>query len=152
MAGSRGTDSLAAMIDGSAVVERIPVQWGDMDAFGHVNNARFFTWFETARIAHFREIGIETQRISRVGPILAHTSCDFLRPVEYPAEVLAGARVTRLGETSFHHESVVTPVDLPDQPVARGIGVMVLYDYETGKSVPLPDDLRDRIRALDGLD
>lgn len=43
-------------------------------------------------------------------------------------------------------------VDPPDLPVARGIGVMVLYDYETGKSVPLPDDLRDRIRALDGID
>ncbi|MCJ7725603.1 MAG: acyl-CoA thioesterase [Acidimicrobiia bacterium] len=140
------------MIEGFAVVERIRVQWGDMDALGHVNNARFFTWFETARIAYFREIGFVADRSGGVGPILAHTSCDFLAPVEYPAEILAGARVTRLGKASFHHEYLVVPSDRPAHPVAKGTGVIVLYDYETETSVPLPDDFRARIRVLDGLD
>ena len=140
------------MIKGFAVVERIPVQWGDMDALGHVNNTRFFTWFETARIAHFRKLAFPAEQSTRVGLILAHTSCDFLLPVAYPAEVFAGARVTRLGETSFHHEYVVTPSDRSDQPVARGVGIIVLYDYEAEKPVPLDADLRARIKALDGLD
>jgi acyl-CoA thioester hydrolase len=140
------------MMDGFAVVERIPVQWGDMDAFGHVNNARFFTWFETARIAYFRELDLPADLSDGVGPILAHTSCDYLSPVEYPAEVLVGARVTRLGGSSFHHEYVIASSDRPDQPVAKGVGIIVLYDYETEKSVPLPDDLRARIQAVDGLD
>jgi acyl-CoA thioester hydrolase len=140
------------MIEGFAVVERIPVQWGDMDALGHVNNARFFTWFETARIAHFRQVGITADGSSRVGPILAHTSCDFLAPLEYPAEVLAGARVVQLGGSSFRHEYVIASSGAPDRPVARGVGVVVLYDYEAEGSVPLPEDLRARIAALDGLD
>jgi acyl-CoA thioester hydrolase len=139
------------MIEGFAVVERIPVQWGDMDAFGHVNNARFFTWFETARIAYFTELGFATDRAEGIGPILAHASCDYLLQVEYPAEVLVGARVTRLGTSSFHQEYVATLSDRPERPVARGTGVIVLYDYEAAEAVPLPDDLRDRIETLDGL-
>ena len=145
-------DSLAGMIEGFGVVERIPVQWGDMDAFGHVNNARFFTWFETARIAYFREVGLPADLVGGIGPILAHTSCDYLAPVTYPGEVLVGARVTRLGRSSFHHEYVITPGDRPDQPVARGAGVIVFFDYEVGESVPIPDDLRGRISTMDGLD
>ncbi|MCB2224764.1 MAG: acyl-CoA thioesterase [Actinobacteria bacterium] len=139
------------MIEGFAVVERIPVQWGDMDALGHVNNARFFTWFETARIAYFREIGFRADRADRIGPILAHTACDFLAPVEYPGEVLAGARVSRLGGKSFTHEYVVARADAPDRPVATGAGVVVLYDYEAEAAVAIPDDLRARITALDGV-
>ena len=95
------------MIEGFNVVEPISVQWGDMDAFGHVNNARFFTWFETARIAYFREIGLPSDLAGGIGPILAHTGCDYLSPVEYPAELLVGARATRLGGSSFHHGYVI---------------------------------------------
>ena len=105
------------MMDGFSVVERIPVQWGDMDALGHVNNARFFTWFETARIAYFGKIGFEATRTSGVGPILAHTSCDYLAPVEYPGEVLAGARVTRIGGKSIHHEYRIADASAPDDPL-----------------------------------
>ena len=139
------------MIDGFAVVERIPVLWGDMDAFGHVNNTRFIRWFETARIAHFERVGIATARAEGVAPILAHVSCDYLAPVEFPAEILAGARVSRVGRTSFHQEYVVALVDAPDQPVARGTGVIVMYDYSSGHKVPISDDLRTRVRELDGL-
>ncbi len=139
------------MIEGFAVVEHLPVLWGDMDAFGHVNNTRFIRWFETARIAHFARVGITTEQAVGVAPILAHVSCDFIAPVEFPGEVLAGARVTHIGRTSFHHEYVVTLAESPDRPVARGMGVIVMYDYDTGQKAPVPDDLKQRIRDLDNL-
>jgi len=139
------------MMEGFAVVERIPVSWGDMDAFGHVNNTRFIRWFETARIAHFARVGITTTRPDGIAPILAHVSCDFLAPVDFPAEILAGARVTRIGTTSFEHDYVVALVDAPDEPVARGTGVIVMYDYTSAHKVPISDDLRARINRLDGL-
>ena len=63
----------------------IVVHWSQMDALGHVNNARFFTWFESARIAMFQRIGVATSGPSAIGPILATTTCDFLRTVVYPA-------------------------------------------------------------------
>ena len=86
----------------------IPVQWGDMDALGHVNNARFFSWFESARIALFQRIGVATGGPSEVGPILATTTCDFLHPVVFPATVQIGVRVARVGETSIGMEYEVT--------------------------------------------
>src|SRR5687767_1167703 len=62
-------------IDGriaAMVTVEIPVQWGDMDAFGHVNNTVYFRWFESARIAYFEKIGLnERMRRDRKGPILA---------------------------------------------------------------------------------
>jgi acyl-CoA thioester hydrolase len=140
------------MIEGFAVVERIPVLWGDMDAFGHVNNTRFIRWFETARIAHFQRIGIKTAEAKGVAPILAHVSCDYLAPVDFPAAILAGARVTTIGETSFRHEYVITLADAPDRPVAKGMGVIVMYDYDAAEKVPVPDDLKQRIRDLDGIE
>ena len=139
------------MIEGFHVVERIPVLWGDMDAFGHVNNARFIRWFETARIAHFQQVGIKTAEAVGVAPILAHVSCDFIAPVDFPNDVLVGARASKIGTTSFHQEYVVALADAPEQPVARGVGVIVMYDYNSGNKVPIPDDLRARISQLDSL-
>src|SRR4051794_7985219 len=105
----------------------IPVQWSEMDALGHVNNSRFFTYFESARIALFAKISVATSA-SSIGPILATTSCDFLRPIVFPATVVASARVSRVGETSIAMEYELT--DAADGHVyARGSSVAVLVDY-----------------------
>jgi acyl-CoA thioester hydrolase len=140
------------MIEGFKAVERIPVLWGDMDAFGHVNNARFIRWFETARIAHFQQVGIKTAAAVGVAPILAHVSCDFIAPVDFPNDVLVGARVSKVGTTSFHQEYVVALAGAPEQAVARGLGVIVMYDYDTGQKAAIPDDLRASLAAFDELE
>ena len=130
------------------VVCRFPLHWGEMDALGHVNNARYFTWFETARIALFREVGIVSEAPSSTGPILATTTCDFLRPLTYPADLVVGARVSKVGNTSFTMEYAVATEDSPDTPAARGQGVVVLVDYTTGAKVRIPDPVREAIAAL----
>jgi acyl-CoA thioester hydrolase len=130
------------------VVVRVPVQWGDMDALGHVNNAVYFTWFESARIALFERVGLPMTGVPSAGPILAHTRCDFLAPVRYPADVLAGTRVEGLGRTSFTMEYEVALASDPERPVARGAGVVVLIDYRDGSKVPLPETLREALAAL----
>jgi acyl-CoA thioester hydrolase len=130
------------------VIVRVPVQWGDMDALGHVNNAVYFTWFESARIALFQRVGLAITGVPAVGPILASTRCDFLAPVRYPAEVVAGTRVGRLGNTSFTMEYEVALAGVAERPVARGEGVVVLIDYRDGAKVPLPPALREALAAL----
>jgi acyl-CoA thioester hydrolase len=129
----------------------IPVQWGDMDALRHVNNARFFSWFESARIALFRRIGVSTDGSSDVGPILATTTCDFLAPVVFPATVQIGVRVARVGETSIGMEYEVTDAGATGGTAtvyARGTSVAVLVDYRSMQKVRVPDAVRAAIAAL----
>ena len=70
----------------------MPVAWGQLDAFGHVNNTQFFRFFEDARIAYFERVGI-TAKLDGVGPILAKTDCVFRKPLGYPETVTCCARV-----------------------------------------------------------
>lgn len=122
--------------------------WGDMDALGHVNNARYFAWFESARIALFERVGLAATGTPEIGPILAHTRCDFLAPVRYPAEVLAGTRIARLGITSFTMTYQIALAGEPGRAVARGEGVVVLIDYRSGAKVAIPAELRAALTAL----
>lgn len=129
----------------------IEVRWGDMDALGHVNNARYLTFFETARIAYFEgpapEKAVAAQRAT---PILARVTCDYLRPVEYPATLQVGVRVVRVGTSSFEFEHLVLD-KASGLPCAFGTAVLVHYDFESRATRPLPEPLRRRIRAVDGL-
>jgi len=134
-------------MDSYPVQLKIPVAWGDMDAFGHVNNTVYLRWFESARIAFFERIDISASRPEKVGPILASTTCDYLTPVEYPATVVVGARVRRVGNTSFIVEHLATK---NGTPVARGSAVVVLIDYETGEKVRVSDEMRAAIGSLMG--
>lgn len=125
----------------------IPVQWGDLDALGHVNNTLFFRWFESARIAYFDAIGLTHMGSElAVGPILAHTSCDFLAPVHFPATIHARVGVTKVGRTSMHMTHELCLED--GTPVAKGVGIVVTVDYASAQSVPVPDAVRAAIEAL----
>ncbi len=133
---------------GYPVALPITVQWGDMDALQHVNNTRYFRWFETARIATFQAMGLVAEGQPRVGPILAATECRFIRPVSWPAELVVGARIDGVGNTSFTMGYAVAHVAALDTPVAVGTGVVVLIDYRTGEKVRVPDEMRAAIAAL----
>src|SRR5262249_44709333 len=80
------------------------IHWGEMDAFGHVNNARHFTWFESSRIAYFEKIDVYMGGPSELGPIVAHNGCDYLSPIVYPARLVCAVRVPKIGNTSFSME------------------------------------------------
>jgi acyl-CoA thioester hydrolase len=127
----------------------IPVQWGDMDAFNHVNNTRYLAWFESARIAFFERVGIATTSAgAAMGPILATTTCDFLVPVVYPTTVVVATRATRVGETSVTQEYEIRDAGAPDKLYARGTSVIVMFDYGTARKVRVPDELRATIEGL----
>jgi acyl-CoA thioester hydrolase len=127
------------------VLLEFPVAWGDLDAFGHVNNTQYFRWFESARMAYFTRMGISAQRPEEAGPILATTTCDFLAPVEYPASIVVGALVTRVGNTSFTMEHEVTN---DGAVVARGSTVVVWFDYQRGEKARIPDAMRDAMETI----
>lgn len=132
-------------MDEYPIAVEVPVAWGDMDAFGHVNNTVYIRWFETARIDLCEQLGLTIDRPEGLGPILATVTCDFVLPVEYPATIVTKARVTKIGGRSLGVEHVVTSgADV----VARGTAVIVLFDYATGTSVAVPDGVRAAVAAL----
>jgi acyl-CoA thioester hydrolase len=134
---------------GFPVTIRFPMHWGEMDALGHANNTRYFAWFESARIAYFKRVGLRSDAPSPVGPILKRADCEFLKPLRWPAELIAGARVTALGNTSFTMEYALALAESPDEPAARGTAVVVVVNYETGQKTPIPANIRSEIEALE---
>lgn len=138
-----------ATVESYPVEVPITVHWGDMDALGHVNNARYFTWFESARMALFEHVGLVATGTPEVGPILAHTRCDFLKPVVYGDDIVAGTRIGHLGNSSFVMEyGLLWGEPRRRELVARGEGVIVLIDYRNGNKVSIPEDLRGKLEAL----
>ncbi len=128
----------------------VSVRWGDMDAYGHVNNAVFFTYFECGRIAYFERIGIKDRSESTpLAPALASATIDFRQQLHFPAELEIGTRVTKIGRSSFGLEHVILRSGTEDV-VADGTSVMVYVDYRAGKSTPIPDSLRELIRGIEG--
>jgi acyl-CoA thioester hydrolase len=127
------------------VAIEIPVAWGEMDAFGHVNNVVYLRWFESGRMALFDRVGIRLREVgSGCAPILAHTSCTFVAPVRYPDTVTVRTSITRIGNKSFTMGYEVHSEALGGV-AARGDGVVVWYDYAQDGSVALPEELRARL-------
>lgn len=132
------------------VILTLPVIWGDMDAFGHVNNTVFFRWFESARIAYLDRVDIESDGAHGVGPILAAAKCDFRRQVQFPDTVSIGAKITRLGRTSLTMVHSIASA-AQNAIVAEGDSTLVIFDYDANRPTPIPDKLRAAIAALDNL-
>ena len=126
----------------------VPVAWGDLDAFGHVNNTVYFRWFETARMQLFLELGVlEVMERDKIGPILASTRCDFRLAVQYPDTVTACAAVQRLGNSSYVMAYQIRSA-VQQAVAAEGEGVIVMTDYANGGSVALSEEMRQRLGAF----
>lgn len=140
---------MAHSLDGFPVVIRVPVFWGELDAYGHVNNAVYFRWFEQARMEYFARCHfLETYERDRVGAILHSTACRFRRPVFHPDTVEIGTRVTDLQDDRFTMEYAVRSLG-QGELVAEGTCVVVSYDYRANGKTVVPPQVRTAIEALE---
>ena len=131
-------------------VEPIAVRWADMDRMGHVNNAKYFTYCESARMVYFDAIHLmEHAEVETHGPALVSATCNFLRQVKYPAKLRVGVRVIKIGRRTFTHEYLLWNQET-EEVVADGTAVNVWIDYAVGKAVTLPDSLRAEIARFEG--
>lgn len=118
------------------------VQWGDMDAFQHVNNTVYFKYFERARIDCLQRLGIlDHMRRTSCGPILASTSCRFRAPLTWPDKLVIGASVFDLESDRFKMSYAVYSLEL-QRVAAEGDGVTVWFDYRKGQKADIPDEVR----------
>lgn len=121
----------------------IPVRWGDMDAFQHVNNIRFIQYFEQTRVEWLNRIPDTGWMGGAAGPVVAHTACAYKRPVTHPATVRIELLSDVPGRSSIQTYYRVTTASAPDTVVARGSASIVWISFETGRPVELPAPVRD---------
>jgi len=129
----------------------LPVEWGEQDAYGHVNNTVYFRWFESARMEYLRRVGWrELERETGIGPILHSTSARFRAPLEWPDEIEVATRVVDVEHDRFTMLYEVWSRKL-GRLVCEGSGMIVAYDYRAGSKAPLPAPVRARIENLEAV-
>jgi acyl-CoA thioester hydrolase len=135
------------------VILEWPVQWGDQDALGHVNNTVYFRWCESARVAYMQRLGLEAwmkpnTNPNGIGPILAKIDCNYKRQLHFPDTVRIGARVSQLGRTSLTMEHTIVSAR-QNEIVAESTSVIVVFNYQTQRPTPIPADVRQAIESLE---
>ena len=137
------------MGDSKSIITKIPVLWGDMDGFGHVNNIIYLKWCETSRIELFRsiwnyKIGNMEEVLERggIGPILANFNMDYKYPVKYPDEIKIETYLTHIGNSSMGigHELFSQN---NDKLVAKANSVVVMLNYISNDKVIISDKGRE---------
>lgn len=104
------------------------VAWGDMDAFGHVNNVQYYRYIESSRILYMENVNILTPNIYTV---VASSQCKYLKPVFYPDVLKVGVRVEELRKSAFRMAYILWS-ESQQQIVATGEAVMVCVNKMTG--------------------
>jgi acyl-CoA thioester hydrolase len=131
------------------VVVQLPVVWGEMDSYRHVNNVVYFRYFESARLEYFRRLGwFEYEEETGIGPILAATSARFRKPLTYPDTISVASRVPDVAEDRFTMEYRLVSHRL-GAVATEGHGTIVSYSYREHKKVPIPDEIRRRVADLE---
>ncbi len=123
---------------------RLPIRWGDMDAMGHVNNAVYFRYIEQARIEWFVSMGVETVHAVD-GPVVINANCTFLRQLTFPGDLEIRTFSGAIGRSSFETMQEIRRIDDPDTLIAEGGAKVVWVNAGTGKSMALPNALRERL-------
>jgi len=140
---------LEELLSDFPVVIQIPVAWGEMDAFQHVNNVAYFRYFESTRIAYFERLGLmDIMKQTGIGPILAETRCRYRAPLTFPDTLSSGARVVEIDQDRFVMAHRLVSHKL-EAIAAEGEGLIVSYDYRNKCKTLLPDEARKRIEALE---
>ncbi|MFK8028681.1 MAG: acyl-CoA thioesterase [Gammaproteobacteria bacterium] len=129
------------------------VRWGDMDAYGHMNNTVFFRLFEAARMAYFEKIQFtDPKQNDGLAPILAHTECYFMKPLMYPQALYVGTRISQLQDDRFTMDYGLFIASEKPVLAACGSGKVVCYDYNKGSKSHIPERVAMRIRELENGD
>ena len=124
----------------------IATRWMDNDAYGHVNNVVYYSWFDTAVNANLIERGVLDIHQGETIGLVIETMCNYFAPLAFPETVEVGIRVAKLGSSSVRYE--VGIFGASDQTAAKGHFVHVYVDKNTRRPVPLPAPLKTVLETL----
>jgi acyl-CoA thioester hydrolase len=127
----------------------VAVAWGDMDAFGHVNNVQYMRYFETARVKYFDNMMTGDDAKSSIQPVLASVTANFKAPVIYPDNLTVKIGVTKLGNSSLN--MCCEMYNQKGMLVLEAFCTIVTFDFVQQKPVPIPEKVRSYIESLEAI-
>ena len=127
----------------------LPIQtrWSDNDAYGHVNNVVYYSWFDTVVNEYLIAAGALDIQASTVVGLVVETQCNYFSELAFPQRVDAGLRVAQAGRSSVRYELALFGA-LSDTASAQGHFVHVYVDRASRRPVPLPPALRAAVERL----
>jgi acyl-CoA thioester hydrolase len=133
--------------EGYPYVLEIPTRWADNDVYGHVNNATYYEYFDTAVNRHLIDHGLLSPSESAVIGIVVETGCRFHRSLSFPDAIEAAVRVAKIGNSSVTYELALFRKGDPE-PAATGHFVHVYVDRATRRPAPIPQAIRAELEKL----
>ena len=127
------------------VIHEQPVAWGDMDAFGHVNNVMYYRYIESARIRYMDELNIFQQDVYTV---VASNQCKYIRPVFYPDQLKIGVRVEEIRNSAFRMSYLLCS-EVQKTVVALGEAVIVCVNKDSMFKTEIPEIIRQKITEIE---
>lgn len=125
----------------------LPVQWGDMDALGHVNNAVYFRYFESVRIAYLQQVLYPRLSDSKqILPVLAETACRYKKPLRYPDTITVGCAVTEVHDYGFSQEYEIFSHEQACI-ASTGVARIVLLEKQTQQKYLIKPELFDELHC-----
>ena len=127
------------------------VRYGDLDPQGHLNNAKYLTYFEQARVRYWTELGLfsRDQSFTEIGVIIADVHIRYERPVQWGLPIKVGVCTTKIGNKSLTVDQCVVD-ESGGRPYATGTVILVAYDYGNHQSMRVPDTWRERLELFEG--
>ncbi|WP_062308777.1 acyl-CoA thioesterase [Polynucleobacter sinensis] len=123
----------------------MPIRWGDMDAYRHVNNTVYFRYMEQARVEWITSLGYEVAP-GKESMLMINGFCNFLQQLTYPGDLILKTYIGNIGRTSVDLFTSMALTTSPDDLAAVGGATMVWVDLNTGKSAPWPEDVLKKLR------
>jgi acyl-CoA thioester hydrolase len=129
--------------------QEVQVRYGDIDPQAHVNNAKYFTYTEQARVAYIQELNLwDGDSFMDFGFILAEARMSFKSPIFFDQQIRVGVAVTEIRNKSLLMEYVIEDLETAEQ-LAAGSSILVAYDYRERKTMPIPENWRQVIATFE---
>ncbi|MFN8770855.1 MAG: acyl-CoA thioesterase [Neisseriaceae bacterium] len=121
-----------------------PIRWGDMDAYGHVNNTLYFLYVQEARFAMLLDANVPVDPLG-VSPVLAETTSKFIRPINFPETLLINTYLVGVKGKKVFFEHEIKSNSNHEIVYAIISATIVWFDFKNGKSSEVPDDILKKI-------
>jgi len=124
------------------------IDWSEMDLFGHVNNVMYFKYIQASRVNYWEISGlVKAFDEGGIGPILANTTCRFIRPLHYPGTITIQAEIEFMKNTSFgiHHQILNEASEI----ATEAHDVIVYFDFNKNEKTELPAAFRESVTKLE---